>query len=361
MDEDGWTYGKDFWPILMSQDFPKGLKQQNMETKARRRRWIRHQRRMNEEEEEEMTSPEMDLPLPDETGSAHSSVQLDALNLSPNERAVSMKEARTVGTHHKRNSSKSTLDVLDLCGTYTKDDDEEAAPDSRESRGREREGARDESMPPTPSESPSSKILGPLERVLSSGLRDADGVSLGPLEKHLPTLERRCSIGSRESSLDACGSPQSLNTNELTLADLQEARDLVTEEGEPTAVEVSPLKTDKSVAVTVSDTSEQVQPLAAEAGEGGEGGEVKEAPGVAEGGGESFTFYDTAEFAERHEEESSGRYDTEEEEVAVEGPSAPEAEEEETSLLQAVPSLVEAIAQEEEGEKKEDSDHESVD
>ena len=45
----------------------------------------------------------------------------------------------------------------------------------------------------------------------------------------------------------------------------------------------------------------------------------------------------------------------------MEGPSAPEAEEEETSLLQAAPSLVEAIAQEEEGEKKEDSDHESVD
>mmetsp|Transcript_5398 Transcript_5398/g.9742 ORF Transcript_5398/g.9742 Transcript_5398/m.9742 type:complete len:994 (-) Transcript_5398:50-3031(-) len=90
VDDDGWTYIKKL--DNSSFDFPTGTRMQTMENKARRRRWIRHRRRIREDEA---------LPVP----------------VSP--------EVDSPSHHHNRAHSSSMLDVLDLSGTYKKEEEED--------------------------------------------------------------------------------------------------------------------------------------------------------------------------------------------------------------------------------------------
>jgi hypothetical protein len=121
VDDDGWSYANTFWPILISRDgdtdFPTGSKTNTAKDKARRRRWIRHRRRITENEEALAASmPEMeddDLLHEPKNPHSHSSKQLDALDLPP---SPSESEHRT---KHKRNASEQLLEVLDLSAPLT--------------------------------------------------------------------------------------------------------------------------------------------------------------------------------------------------------------------------------------------------
>ena len=116
VDDDGWSYANTFWPVLISgndTDFPTGSKTNTVKDKARRRRWIRHRRRMAENEEAVASLPEMaDMPQEPKAPHFHSSKQLDALDLPP---SPSETEQRT----HKRNASEQLLEVLDLSAPIT--------------------------------------------------------------------------------------------------------------------------------------------------------------------------------------------------------------------------------------------------
>ena len=113
LDHDGWTYGRSFFPNLIKTAsgsglpaFPGGERKQSIEHKARRRRWIRHRRRVGEDEDPKSTGdtvcPEVD------SNEVHNSRGLVALDLesSPVQSPV-----------HRRTGSKQLLEVLDLSGT----------------------------------------------------------------------------------------------------------------------------------------------------------------------------------------------------------------------------------------------------
>jgi len=230
IDEDGWSYGKDFAELMRE----NGSKMQTMEKKARRRRWIRHQRRMNEEEE--LASPQLDLPNlpPVDARSSRSSIQALDLPGSPSE------ERQGAIPHHRRSSSKSALDVLDLAASNQ-------FGENGESRDSEEEETEEESQCTRASPSPLGKP--------------------GPLAGHLPVLERRSSLSSLASDhlfaeRRLClseGDVKSRDSMDLTFADMP-LSDLglgALDQDDSVAETLGPATDDRSVAVSeVPDSPE---------------------------------------------------------------------------------------------------------
>ena len=121
VDEDGWTYGQSFWPILIhgeNTDFPTGSRIQTESDKARRRRWIRHARKIVGDEEDASPEAEDLAEEPKASPQTHNSKQLDALDLPP---SPSEKDNLTM---HKRNASEHLFEVLDLSTTASLRDEE---------------------------------------------------------------------------------------------------------------------------------------------------------------------------------------------------------------------------------------------
>ena len=218
-DDDGWSYSAEISDLVGE----KGSKVQTLGDRIKRRRWIRHQRRLNEGEES-ATSPQLDLPMPADARASHNSIQLDALDLPESPNPTGHGE---IAKPHRRSSSRSLVDVLDLSGTYEKEDGGGAA------------GAEDDLMvlpaPPKAARAPRKS-------------------SLGPLAEHLPELERRSSRSSlcgHSLPSSVVDSPPRSPSPELSFSNMAALPVEVDDVGLP-----SPLVTDRSVAVTVSDTQQ---------------------------------------------------------------------------------------------------------
>jgi len=175
VDGEGWLYAAEFGPMLLKsgegKEVPAGSKEPSPECGARRRRWIRHRRCIGDED----PSVTVSTPVP-----GHSSMQLDALDLPPSpSETESGQPPKPASKIHRRSSSKSTIDVLDLSTPLTY----------------EKEGWGGEECS-TPTLSPKK-----------SSVKTSPGGG-GPLAAHLETLERKLSEASIENSVESAAVSQ---------------------------------------------------------------------------------------------------------------------------------------------------------